>query len=232
MKTKWSKAAFIVLLALAMACCTTALKEEQSDKGIPEKNENLQKEDETKTEKLDLGRLDRSDEKTIRKMAKEITRERGEDFFLTGINEYNKGDFEDAVEAFSKAVNEDPKDFRSYFFLGQSHEKLNQAKEAAEAYLEAIKIRSNYLPAQEAVGLVYFQQRQFKEAETHLREAQKLGSKIAEVYYGLGEIEQRKDSCETAIIAYEQALRLNPDYLAARNGLKVAKYACRQKKIQ
>ena len=71
----------------------------------------------------------------------------------------------------------------------------------------------------------------FKEAEPHLKEAGTLGSEVAEVYYGLGEIEQRKNACATAIIAYTQALKLNPDYLAARNGLKVAEDNCRQKQL-
>jgi hypothetical protein len=37
-----------------------------------------------------------------------------------------------------------------------------------------------------------------------------LGSKIPEIYYCLGEIEQREHFCKTAIIAYKQVLSTGP----------------------
>ncbi|MEW6186532.1 MAG: tetratricopeptide repeat protein [Thermodesulfobacteriota bacterium] len=183
-------------------------------------------------EKQPEDRLERKDLRAINKLAREIARERSEDFFLTGMREYNKGDFQDAYEAFSRAVVEDPKDYRSYFFLGQTHEQLRDPEKAVNDYKKALEVRPHYLPAQEALGLVNYKQKKFKEAEINLREAEKLGSKTAEVYYTLGEIEQRNDACEKAITAYEQALRLNPDYVAAQNGLKVAQFTCRQKQHQ
>ncbi len=129
-------------------------------------------------------------------------------------------------------MEENPKDYQAYYALGRSYEKLNKSNEAEAAYEEAVKIKSDYLPAREALGLLYFHQMKFKEAEPHLKEARTLGSEVAEVYYGLGEIEQRENACVTAIIGYRQALKLNPDYLAARNGLKVAEDNCRQKQLQ
>ena len=218
MKRRWTKTAFLLFLMLMVCSCATAPKEEKSDKAILEKSEEKS--------------LEKSDEKAIRKMAKEIAKDRGADFYQTGMKEFNEGDFKDAVIAFKKAVDENPKDYMSYYSLGQSYEKLNKANEAAEAYEEAVKIKSDYLPAREVLALLYFHQKKFQEAETHLKEARTLKSEVAEVYYCLGEIEQRENACRTAIIAYRQALKLNPDYVAARNGLKAAEAACRQKQLQ
>ena len=218
MKTKWTKTAFLLILMLLVCSCATAPKEEKSDKAILEKS--------------DEKGLEKSDEKAIKKMAREIAKDRAADFYQTGMREFNKGDFQDAVEAFQKAVGENRKDYKSYYALGQSYEKLNKAKEAAEAYEEVIKIKSDYLPAREVLALLYFHQKKFQEAETHLKEARTLKSEVAEVYYCLGEIEQRENACRTAIIAYKQALKLNPEYVAARNGLKAAEEACRQKQLQ
>lgn len=225
MKTRWIKTAFLLFLILIFCSCATAPKEEKSDKAI------LEKSDEKKIEKSEEKSLDKSDAKAIRKMAKEIARDRSEDFFQKGMTEFNEGDFKDAVIAFKKAVDENPKDYMSYYALGQSYEKLNKTNEAEAAYEEVVKIKSDYLPAREALGLLYFHQKKIQEAEMHLKEARTLKSEVAEVYYCLGEIEQRENACATAIIAYKQALKLDPNYLAARNGLKVEEEACRQKQL-
>lgn len=175
-------------------------------------------------------RLDIKEQRALDRLAGKIARERSEDFFLTGMREFNKGDFQDALEAFARAVEEDAQDYRSYFFLGQTHEKLRDLEEAVSAYQKALAIRSQYLPAHESLGLVYYQQKKYSQAEIHLREAERLGSKTAEVYYYLGEIEQRNGDCEKAVAAYEQALMLNPDYMAAQNGLRAAQLICQGKK--
>lgn len=56
-----------------------------------------------------------------------------------------------------------------------------------------------------------------------------LNSQVPEIYYAFGEIEQRENECKFAQILFKQALKLNPDYLAAKNGLAAAEAACRQK---
>ena len=154
-----------------------------------------------------------------------------EDYYHKGMKEFKEGDFEEAIIEFKKAVAMDGKYFNAYYALGQSYEKKNKAKEAEDAYEEAVKIQPKNLSAREALGLNCFHQKKFKEAEHHLKEARRLGSKIPEVYYCLGEIEQREHACKTAIIAFRQALKLDPDYMAARNGLKAAEEACRQKQM-
>jgi len=152
-----------------------------------------------------------------------------EDFYHKGMKEFKEGDFEDAVIEFKKAVAKDGKYFNAYYALGQSYEKQNKAKEAEDAYGEAVKIEPKNLSAREALGLNRFHQKKFDASEDHLKEARTLGSKLPEVYYCLGEIEQREHFCKTAIIAFKQALALDPDYMPARNGLKAAEDACRQK---
>jgi tetratricopeptide (TPR) repeat protein len=230
MKNKWTKTAFLIILIMMVGSCATSSKEEKSEKDSPKKKEVLQESDGKNIEKTDEKKLEDGEAKAIRKMAKEIAKDRGADFYQTGMTEFNKGDFEDAVEAFIKAVEENPKDYKSYYGLGRSYEKLNRAEEAIASHETAVKINPNYLPAREAAGLLYFQQKKFQEAEAHLKEARTLKSQVAEIYYGIGEIEQREKACKTAMIAYKQALKLNPDYVAAHNGLKAAEAACRKKK--
>jgi tetratricopeptide (TPR) repeat protein len=226
MKRRWTKTAFLLILMLMVCSCATAPKAEKTDKPI------LEKSNEEKIEKIDEKGLEKNEEKAIKKLAKEIAKDRATDFYLKGMTDFNEGDFKDAIIAFKKALDENPKDYQAYYALGQSYEKLNKAKEAEAAYGGTINVKSDYLPAREVLGLLYFHQMNFKEAEPQLKEARTLGSQVAEVYYGLGEIEQRENACATAIMGYKQALKLNPDYLAARNGLKVSEDDCRQKQLQ
>jgi Tfp pilus assembly protein PilF len=159
-------------------------------------------------------------------------KESAEDYYHKGLKEYKEGDYFNATVEFKKAVELNGRYFKAHYALGQSYEKLSKAKEAEEAYEEALKIDPKSLPVREALGLNYFHQKKFGDAEKHLKEARTLGSKVPEVYYCLGEIEQREHACKTAIIAFKQALKLNPDYMAARNGLKAAEESCRQRQQQ
>ena len=145
------------------------------------------------------------------------------------MKEFTEGDFEDAIVEFKKALEKDHKYFKAYYALGQSYEKLNKASEAEAAFEEAVKLEPNNLSAREALGLNRFHQKKFDESENHLKLARTLGSKLPEIYYCLGEIEQREHFCKPAITAYKQALALDPDYLPARNGLKAAEADCRKK---
>jgi Tfp pilus assembly protein PilF len=169
---------------------------------------------------------------TTSKEEKKSTKESAEDYYNKGMNEFKEGDYSEATVEFKKAVEMDGKYFKAYYALGRSYEKLKKAKEAEEAYEAALKIDPKSLPVREALGLNYFHQKKFDDAEKHLKVARTHGSKVAEVYYCLGEIEQREHSCRTAIIAFKQALKLDPDYIPARNGLKAAEEDCRKKQSQ
>jgi Tfp pilus assembly protein PilF len=164
------------------------------------------------------------------KVKEEVVKvETAEDFYLKGMKEFKEGDFEDAVIQFKKAVDKDGNYFDAYYALGQAYEKQDKAIEAEAAYETAVKIDPRSLPAREALGLNRFHQKKFEKSEDHLKEARTLGSKLPEIYYCLGEIEQREHFCKTAIIAFKQALALDPDYMPARNGLKAAEDDCRPK---
>jgi Tfp pilus assembly protein PilF len=150
-----------------------------------------------------------------------------EDFYLRGMKEFKKGDYDEAASDFKTAVKMDPKYIKAYYALGQANEKMNKIKEAEDAYEQAVKIKSDYLPAREALGLICFRQKKFVEAEKSLEIASKHGSTLPEVYYSLGQIDQRENECKDAIVNYKKALKLDPDYLPAQNGLKAPEKDCK-----
>lgn len=204
MKREWMKFVVLLFVMLFAWSCATTSKEEKKEEKV--------KEEKAKEEVVKV--------------------ETAEDFYLKGMKEFKEGDFEDAVIEFKKAVDKDAKYFNAYYALGQAYEKQDKAKEAEAAYEEAVRLEPRNLSAREALGLNRFHQKKFDASEDHLKEARTLGSKLPEVYYCLGEIEQREHYCNTAIIAFKQALALDPDYMPAKNGLAAAEAACRQKQQQ
>jgi Tfp pilus assembly protein PilF len=172
------------------------------------------------------------EEKREEKKEEVVKVETAQEIYLKGMDEFKEGDFKDAVTLFKKVVEMDSNYFNAYYYLGLSYEKLDRAKEAESAFETAVKLEPKNLSAREALGLNRFHQKLYEKSEDHLKEARTLGSKLPEVYYCLGEIEQREHFCNTAIIAFKQSLALDPDYLPAKNGLIIAEAACRQKQQQ
>jgi tetratricopeptide (TPR) repeat protein len=223
----------VLLILVLFACgCASTPKGEPSDK--KEKADTTEKKDKKdKEEKAD--KADKTDKKDkVEKAGKSDTapkeKNRADDYYRDGLEDYKKGEFKEAIEEFKKAIEKDSKHLLAYYGLGLTYESLKRTKEAEESYEEAIRIDPKHLPSREALGLAYFKMDKYKNAEPHLKAARTLDSKVPEVYFALGEIEQKEKACRTAIIAYKQALKLNPNYLEAHNALKIAEADCRKKK--
>src|SRR6266536_5837007 len=51
-----------------------------------------------------------------------------------GIEQFESRNYADAAGTFRNAARQDPRDYRSLYYLGASYEKLNQHHQAIEAY--------------------------------------------------------------------------------------------------
>mgnify|MGYP000716510643 CR=1 FL=1 len=60
-----------------------------------------------------------------------------------GIALYNQGRYAQAVEAFRKAIQADPRFSRAYAWLGLAYVKLNQPRPALEAFRKVVEIVPN-----------------------------------------------------------------------------------------
>ena len=67
----------------------------------------------------------------------------------TGQRLYNEGEYVDASGAFNKAVREDPTDYRSWYWLGQSCDKTQSYHQAIRAYRTALEVRKRTAPGRE-----------------------------------------------------------------------------------
>lgn len=62
---------------------------------------------------------------------------------------YAEGEYVDASGAFRKAVREDPTDYRSWYWLGQSYDKAQSYHQAMQAYRTALDVRKRTAPGRE-----------------------------------------------------------------------------------
>ncbi len=51
-----------------------------------------------------------------------------------GISLYNDGEYADAAGVFRNAARQNPRDYKSYYYLGACYEKLNQYQQAIQSY--------------------------------------------------------------------------------------------------
>lgn len=59
---------------------------------------------------------------------------------LEGVELYNRGDYEMSVGSFRNAVKDEPRDFRSQYYLGLSYENLGNYQQAIQAYRSALRV--------------------------------------------------------------------------------------------
>ena len=66
-----------------------------------------------------------------------------------GIKLDQAGEYVDAAGAFRTAVRTDPTDYRAYYWLGQSYDKLKSDHQAIQAYQAALDVQKRTMPGRE-----------------------------------------------------------------------------------
>ncbi len=96
---------------------------------------------------------------------------------------------------------------------GQAKAQTKQLEEAERLWKEAISLSPRYFPALFNLGYLYFTQQKFTEAEPLLRSAARNNERDFNSRYLLGLTLARLDRREDALLAWREALRLEPNNL-------------------
>lgn len=65
-----------------------------------------------------------------------------------GLKQYRAHDYENAAGSFRSATRQDPRDYKSFYFLGASYDAMGSHQQAAQAYQSAIKVMDLTLEGQ------------------------------------------------------------------------------------
>lgn len=145
-----------------------------------------------------------------------------------GLKLYTEGSYVDAAGAFRNAVRQDPRDYKSHYYLGASYDALKSYHQAIQSYRAALDVMN-----------VTFKGRGDEEFRTRILDglANSLakggdrttvtealgGTKVtqAEVKFTEAKVARILGDADTALIDYKQAMLLDPQdfYIAKEYGL-------------
>ncbi|MDB2476136.1 tetratricopeptide repeat protein, partial [Paracoccaceae bacterium] len=135
-----------------------------------------------------------------------------------------RGHFEGAIAAYSKALSIEPNNANLYNNIGIAYANLKRFDAAIEAYKKAIALEPTNASFHNNVGISYAGIGEHNVAIDAYNKALSLKSDYPEVYYNMASALSESGQLERAIWAYEQALTIRPNYASAwyNMGLKLS----------
>lgn len=131
---------------------------------------------------------------------------------MTGLARayFELNDTSSAHDWLTKALQQNPNNFRAWYELGGVEAKSSPA-EAADAFAQAVKIQPNFGPAQLDLGMALYGDHHYAEAISHLESAAKLDAATAVSWNALGICYSQSGKLQQAVSSYNKSLELDPN---------------------
>ena len=145
--------------------------------------------------------------------------------------------FNDAIEAYQKAIQHAPEWAHIYAALGASYTNLHQYEDALEAYKTAVRLQPEDAMIHHQLGNIYSKRGKRTEAIIHHQRAIAISSTLAYAHYQLGLLYTQENRLTEAISAYETAYEEDSELIEALYNLAQAhlrsgnKQAAREKML-
>ncbi len=147
-----------------------------------------------------------------------------------GVESYNTGHYDRAVEFFNEAAGLHP-DYADVFFkLGLSMLRHGDHEQARARFLEALRINKKYTEARFYLGVSYLDEKLYREALPHFEKAAAEKPGYADLQCYLGSTYFYVGELKKARTVLERALELSPGYAKARYYYGMLLYAVGEKK--
>ena len=158
--------------------------------------------------------------KTIEYIEKLVSHEgrKSEYLYILGKCYKELGDFINARDSFSLAIELNSNDYKSYYEYGLILDETNKRSFALNMYEAALKIKPDFYEANEALGISLTSQGRFDEAVEIYKNALKLYPNSYEIYYNIAMIESELGRYDNAIEAFKKSGEIKEDlYMAHYN---------------
>lgn len=128
--------------------------------------------------------------------------------FRQAIQLYQTGNYAASEAIFRQLVENQPKEAKYYFYLGNSLFYQRKIEEATQVYQEAISLNPQYGLAYNALGFLHASQGQWDEAIGQYQKALEINPDYAEALKNLGESLWKKGNTAEATNTWKKALEL------------------------
>lgn len=154
------------------------------------------------------------------------------DYVNEGNKLQDKGELEEAIQAYKSALEIDPKSAKAYHSMGNVLIKQDQIQKAILSFRKAIEIQPNLSSSHYRLGEIFRSQNSLDEAIESYQAAIDFDQKSYKFYYGLGLTLSQKGKWEEAISAYRHVIELNPSFSRAYHQLEEAREALDRLTVQ
>ncbi|MGD9817648.1 MAG: tetratricopeptide repeat protein [Desulfomonilaceae bacterium] len=135
------------------------------------------------------------------------------DHYNSGLLAMKTGNFQEAIDFFTKAIQEKPDDYRFYNDRGVAHKRLGNLESALSDYNKALELKPDYTNALNNRGVIYLQQGKYDEALLDFNEALKFGGIEGKIYTNMGIARASKGDHRSALRDFDVAVSFRPlDY--------------------
>jgi tetratricopeptide (TPR) repeat protein len=133
-------------------------------------------------------------------------------YFDRGYDQYERGQYEDAIRNFTLALDADPNAYLAYYNRGLAQSKLGNYDAAIADYTRTLLINHEYTYAVYARALAKYKKGDYDGAIADSNDAIHLNSSYADAYYNRGNAHYGKENFSQAAADYAETIRLNPSY--------------------
>jgi len=140
------------------------------------------------------------------------------DFSGEGLKALEAGKYGDAVEAFTKAVAADPKDYFAHFNLALAYSLLHKDAEGIAEYRRTLELKPGLYEAELNGGILMVRQKAAADALPLLEDAATQKPKEFRPRYYLAEAQLQTGSLEKAAESYRLAAEIDPKSAGAELG--------------
>jgi tetratricopeptide (TPR) repeat protein len=132
-------------------------------------------------------------------------------FFARGLTFYEQGDYGQAVDQFSKAIQMDPNDAQAYYHRGLSYVAQNEYQEAVAEYTHALQLNPKYIRAYYHRGIAYQLMRDLDHAIADYTRTLKLEPRLAQAFRHRAQAYHAKGDSARAKADFDEARRIDPN---------------------
>jgi tetratricopeptide (TPR) repeat protein len=151
------------------------------------------------------------------------------DYYAEGSKALDERRYQDAAQAFTKAIDAEPKDYSAHFNLALADGFLHNDEGAIAEYRKTLELKPGLFEAEMNLGLVYLRQKDAATAVPLFEDAARQKPKEFPPVYHLAEAAASAGANDKAAAAFQSALEIDPKSAPAEFGL--ARALSRQQKL-